>query len=218
MSERIDDGDFESKPAIIDQERKAVALAEKPFRPFGETMQARKQRRRCLRRAERFNARAARGKRVEWNVDPVEIAVIVLAVLQMIDDLQRRAQCVIGRPDRAALAVHVADETTHRHRRQRTITDEIVPIAITQFGHVEPERGEQILRMARRKASRSKCVAQLDRDRIFVVAADKASLETIEQAKLLVRRKCSVIGDIVSGADKIIECQDHLAMARMNEE
>ena len=39
------------------------------------------------------------------------------AVLQMIDDLQRRAQRIVRRPGGAALAVHIEHEAADRHRR-----------------------------------------------------------------------------------------------------
>ena len=42
----------------------------------------------------------------------------------------RRAQGIVGRPGVAALAVHVEHETADWHRRQRAVTDEIVPVAI----------------------------------------------------------------------------------------
>ena len=69
----------------------AVALAQQALGPFGEPVQAVEQRRRRAPGGERFDRAAAGGERVERNVDPVEVAVIVPAILQMIDDLQRGA-------------------------------------------------------------------------------------------------------------------------------
>ena len=117
-------------------------------------------------RAELFDARPARGERVLRNIDAVEIAIVVLAVLQMIDDLQRGAQRVVGRPDRAALAMDVADEAADRHGRERAIRDQIVPVAIAQLGDVELERGDQILGVLRRQPALGEHGAQPHRDRI----------------------------------------------------
>ena len=58
MRQRIDDGNFEREPAVVDQQRKYVALGEKPPRAFGKTVQCRQQRRRRLRLAERLHANA----------------------------------------------------------------------------------------------------------------------------------------------------------------
>ena len=88
MRQRIDDRNLKSEPPVVEQKRKHIALAEETPCAFRKAMQSREQCRRRLRRAERFHAGAVSGQEVERNVDPVEIAVIVLAVLQMIDDLQ----------------------------------------------------------------------------------------------------------------------------------
>ena len=45
---------------------------------------------------------AGGGQRVQRQVDPVELAVVLAAVLQVVDHLQRRAEGVVGRPGRAA--------------------------------------------------------------------------------------------------------------------
>ena len=196
---------------------KVVAFAQQSLGVPGKPMQTYQQRRRCLRRVERFDRRAASGERILRNVDPVEIAVVLPAVLQVIDDLQRGAQRVIGRPAIAAFAVDVADETADRHRRERAIADQIVPIAIAQFGDVELERGEQVLRVLRRQIARGKLAAQAHRDRVAVVLAGEAGIEAIEQRQFFGRRQRRVVGDVVGGTDEIVERQDRPAMARSNE-
>ena len=75
---------------------------------FARPAQARAQRRRRRRGAEILDAGAACRQRVERHIDAIEIAVIVAAILQVIDDLQRGAQRVVGGPGGALLAVHVA--------------------------------------------------------------------------------------------------------------
>ena len=175
------------------------------------------QRRRSARRTERFDGRAAGRKRIERNIDPVQIEVVGLAILQMIDDLQRRAQRIVGRPHGSALAVHVADKAADRHGRQRAIADEIVPIAIAELGDVELERGKQILRMLGRKIALGKRVAQPHRYRIFVALSGQARIEAIEQRKLFFRLERGMVGDVVRGAHEIVERQDWRTMARLNQ-
>ncbi len=179
-------------------------------------MQALQQRRRCARRIERLDTGAASGERILRNVDPVEIAIVLLAILQVIDDLQGGAQRIIGRPAIAAFAVDIADETADRHGGERAIGDQIVPIAIAQFGDVELERGEQILGVLRRKVMRSQLGAQPHRDRVAVILAGEPPIETVEQCQFLGRRQRRVVGDVVRCAHEIIERQDRPAMAWRN--
>ena len=217
MRQRVDDRDFEAEAPIVDLDCKVVAFAQQSLGVPGKPMQTYQQRRRSLRRVERFDRRAAGGERILRNVDAVEIAVVLLAILQMIDDLQCGAQRVVGRPAIAAFAVDVADEAADRHRRQRAIADQIVPIAIAQFCDVEPERGEQILRVLRRKVMRGELGAKPHRDRVAVVLAGKPGIEAIEQLEFFGRRQRRVVGDVVGRAHEIVERQDRPAMARSNE-
>ena len=217
MRQRVDDRDFEAEAPIVDQDWKVVAFAQQSLGVPGKPVQTNQQRRRRLRRVERFDIRARGSERILRNIDPVEIAVILLAVLQVIDDLQRGAQRVVGRPAIAAFAVDVADETADRHGRQRAISDQIVPIAIAQFCDVELERGEQILRMLRREIMRGELGAQPHRDRVAVVLAGQPGIEAIEQLEFFGRRQRRVVGDVVRRAHEIVERQDRPAMAPSNE-
>src|SRR5580692_2982397 len=83
MRQRVDDRDFEAEAPIVDQDWKVVAFAQQSLGMPGKSMQTYQQLRRCLRRVERFDRRAAGGKRVLRNVDAIEIAVILPAILQM---------------------------------------------------------------------------------------------------------------------------------------
>ena len=65
-----------------------------------ELLDASEQRRRGPRGAKRLDRRAGCGKRIERNIDAVEIAIVLAAILQVIDDLQRRAQHVVTGPAR----------------------------------------------------------------------------------------------------------------------
>jgi hypothetical protein len=135
----------------------------------------------------------------------------------MIDDLQGRAECIVGRPHRAALAVNVADETADRHRRKGAIGHQVVPIAVTQLGYVKAKRGQQILRVLGREPARVQSPAQPYRRRVVIIGASETTIQPIEQCELLRRRQRGMVGDIVGGADEIVECEDRLAMARVNE-
>ena len=73
-----------------------------------EIAQAFAQRRRALAAPRSSTAARLAAKRIERHIDAIEVAVVGAAILQVIDDLQRRAQRVVGGPDRAILAMHVA--------------------------------------------------------------------------------------------------------------
>ena len=68
-------------------------------------------------------------ERILRNIDAVDVPVIGAAILQMIDDLQRRAERVVGWPGRAALAMDIEHEAADRHRRIGAIVDQVVPVA-----------------------------------------------------------------------------------------
>ncbi len=87
------------------------------------------------------------GQRIFGNIDPVEIAVILGAILQVIDDLQRGAQGIIGGPGVPAFAMHVQHEPAHRHGRIAAIIHQIVPVAIAQFGDVAAKGFQKVQRM-----------------------------------------------------------------------
>ena len=112
------------------------------------------------RRAKLLDAGARRRKRIERDIDAVEVAEVLAAVLQVIDDLQCGAERIVRRPGGAALAMHIEHEAADRHRRVAAIMNEIVPVRVAQLGHVHAERGEQILRVARRKPALGERVAQ----------------------------------------------------------
>ena len=94
---------------------------------------------------------------------------------------------------------------------------EVVPVAVAQLGRVELEGGEEVLGVTRRQAALGERCAQAHGDLVVVVAADQARFEPIEHRQLVGRGERRMIGDIVGGADEIIERQDHLAVARMNQ-
>src|SRR5690242_16046057 len=113
--------------------------------------------------------------------------------------------------------MNVANKAADRHRRKSAIGHQVVPIAVTQLGDVEAKRRQEILRVLGRQPARVQSPPQPHRDLIGVVGADDASTESIEQSELLLRAQHGMIGDVVGGAYEIVEREDRLAMARMNE-
>ena len=102
-------------------------------------------------RRQRVHGQSVAIERILRNIDAVDVPVIGAAILQMIDDLQRRAERVVGRPGRAALAMDIEHEAADRHRRIGAIVNQIVPIPIAALGDVHAKGRQQVLRMARRK-------------------------------------------------------------------
>ena len=120
------------------------------------------------------------GQRIARQVDAVEIAKILAAILQMVVDLQAGAQRVGCRPGRRALAVHVEHEAADRHRRVAAIVNDVVPVLVAQLGHVHPERDQHVERVARRHPALGQRVAQADRFRLAVALAEQFRLEQVE--------------------------------------
>src|SRR4029078_9895620 len=97
--------------------RKGSAVAQQATDTVRKLVDAFKQARRRARCAQTTRRAAGLGKAIERNVDAIELAVILAAILQVIDDLQRRAEGIIGRPGNPALPVHVEHEASNPHRR-----------------------------------------------------------------------------------------------------
>ena len=119
-------------------------------------------------------------QRIARQVDAVEIAKILAAILQMIVDLQAGAQRVGGRPGRGALAVDVEHEAADRHRRIAAIVDHLVPVLVAKLGDVHPEGDQHIERVARRHRALGQRVAQTDGLRLAVALAEQFRFEQIE--------------------------------------
>src|SRR6478752_4067741 len=149
--------------------------------------------------------------------DAIELAVILAAILQVIDDLQRRAEGIIGRPGNPAFTMYVEHEASNRHGRVCAVADQIVPIAVAQLGHIHAERGEQVLCVARGELTGAELRAQGDTDAVLIAPAEQCRLEPVKQRELILRRKVGMVRDIVRSADEFVECEDRRAMARMNQ-
>ena len=157
----VDHRDFEREPRVLDLAGERLALAQQPFVARREIVDAAQQLAARRLAAPSSLRRRARGReRIERDIDAIEIAEILAAILQVIDDLQRGAQRIVRRPGGAALAMHIEHEAADRHRRIAAVVDEVVPVPVAQLGHVHAERGEQVLRVARRQAALGERVAQ----------------------------------------------------------
>ena len=150
--EARDHGDFQAKAEIVDLRpeggcparpaaRSAPPRLAKPLRSAGEAFAA----------PSASASKALRGKHILRNINAIEIAIVGAAVLQMIDDLERRAQRVRGGPGRFALAMHVENEAPDRRRRIGAIVHEFGPIRIALLDRIHPEGAQKIERMTGRQ-------------------------------------------------------------------
>ena len=83
--------------------------------------------------------------------------------------------------------------------------DDLVPVLVAQLGHVHPERDEHVERVARRHAAFGQRVPQADGLGLGIAPAEQFRLEQVEISELLVRRQRRVVGDVVGGADEIVD-------------
>ena len=157
---------------------------------------------------------AGGGEGIERDIDPVEVAIILPAILQMIDHLQRRAEGVRGGPGRPRLAMDVEDEAADRHGREGAIIHEVVPIGIAMLGHVEAEGAQQIERMARRQAAEHQRVAQRHAGGLAVLAPQQRALQPVDQGQLLSGRQARMIGHVIGGAHEAVEGEDDRPVMR----
>ena len=180
-------------------------------------MDASQELRRSARRT-KFFGRCTRGrKRIERNVDAIERAKILPAILQMIVDLQRRAQRIVRGPRDAAFAMHIEHETPDRHGRVGTIIHEIIPVAIAQLGHIHPERRQEVLGVTWRQLALAQRRPQCHAFANGVVLAEEARFEPVEEVELLLGFQRGMIRHVVRGAHEFVEREDDAAVARMNE-
>ena len=112
---------------------------------------------------------------------------------------------------RARLAVQIEQIAPDRRCRERTVAEQIRPVAIAQLGGVALERGEQVLGVARADAGRGEARAQrlgFGRPAASaggpVSAASKRSSRAIFSAAV----RSGVVGDVVGGADEGVERRD----------
>ena len=166
---------------------------------------------------ELLDADAGRGEAVLRQVDPVQRAIVVLAVLQVVQDLQGVAQRVGIRVQLGPLAMQVEQEAADRRGRQRAIAEEILPVVVAKLDGVAPEGGEQVERMLRRHAGRRQAGAQglrLGQPGGGLGRPRQGAREGIEPRDLVVGRQRRVVADIVGGAHEGVEGRDMRAQRR----
>src|SRR5256885_1116965 len=153
LRQRLDDAHFQRQPPIRDSIGERSRLVEQRCGTSRKGFDYLAQGRRGHASGERFDARSLRGQGVDWNIDTIEFAVVLGAVLQMVDHLQRGAERVIGGPNGLRLAVQVEHETADRRRRISAIVHELVPIGVTSLRDVAAEGLKKVERMPVRETS-----------------------------------------------------------------
>ena len=98
---------------------------------------------------------------VKRQIDAVEIAVVVGAVLQVVQHLQRGAQRVRSRPGVAALAVQVEQLAADRRGRIAAILHQIVPVAVAQLDRILAKRVQHVMAMLRGDAGLPRRLARI---------------------------------------------------------
>ena len=160
---------------------------------------------------ERPHLRAVAREDVERQIDAIERAIVVAAVLQVVDDLQCGAQRVRGRPGRGALPMHIEHKTSDWHGRKLAVGHQLIPVRVAPLRGVEAEGLEQIQRVPIVHIALGERTPQGRRPGL-AGAAGEVFLELIEPRDFLFRGQRRVVGDIVGGADKIVEGQNGAAM------
>jgi hypothetical protein len=217
LGERLDHRDLEPEPKVLHFGAERLALIEQRLGPHRQRMQALQQRRRGPLLPELLHRGSGRRQRIARQIDPIEVAKILAAVLKVIVDLQAGAQRVRGRPGRNALAMDVEHEAADRHGRIPAIMNYLVPVLVTKFCHIHPERDEDIERVTGRHRTLRQRAAKIDGLGLAVAASQQLRLEQVEQSELLARFERGVIGDVVGGTHKIVERKDQRPVTRMND-
>ena len=145
---------------------------------------------------------------IEGNVHAVELAVVLGAVLKMVDHLQRIAQRVVERPQRRRFAMQVEDEPADRRRRIAAVVHQLSPIRIASLGDVAAEGFQEIERVAVGQAPRLQSYAQPFAFGAGACLAAQARLQAFELGQLPLWRGGLVVGDIVGRAREAVEGED----------
>ena len=95
--------------------------------------------------------------------------------------------------------------------------DHLVPVLVAQLADVHAERDQDVEGVARRHCAFRQRMAEADRFFLGIALSEQFRLEQVEIAELLLGRQFRVIGDIVGGADEVIEGKNQRAVARMDD-
>src|SRR3954453_4407035 len=121
----MDDRDLKGEAPIFDLRRERLAIGEQTPIARSEIMDAAQKLWRSAGGAELFGCCARRGECIERDVDAIEVAKILSAILQVIVDLQRGAKRIVRRPSGAAFAVNIEHKAPDRHGGKRAVVDQI---------------------------------------------------------------------------------------------
>ena len=113
--------------------------------------------------------------------------------------------------------MHVEHEAADRHGGISAVRDQVVPVFVAQLGHVEPERSQQILRVARRQPALGQCGPQAHRLGIIVAIAEQVRFQPVELRELLIDRERRVVRDVVGDTHEFVEGENDAAMARVDQ-
>ena len=216
--EAVDRRDLEAQAQVVDQVGQYRALVEEEHGPLGEFTDDRAQGRGGLVGGERVHGDAVALQHVPRQVDPVVAAIILRAILQVVDDLERGADRVRRSPDHGrVLAMNVEDEAAHGHGRETAIGDEVVPILIPVLPRVEAEGVEEFEGVRRRKAARGEFPLQRLSLTVGGPLAGQRVGEVVEKLDLALGRQLGVVGDVVARTHEIVESQDRAAILRVDQ-
>jgi hypothetical protein len=110
VGEGMDHRYLEPEPEILHLRAEGPAFLKQALVARGQRMEALQKLRRGCVGSEHLNCRTGRLQGVARQVDAIDLAKILAAILQVIVDLQRRAERVIGRPGRGGFAMNVEPE------------------------------------------------------------------------------------------------------------
>ena len=207
-----DDGRrFQRQPAAFQPAGQGAGSGQQPIDTIEALIEHFAQAVVCRRGIEVVRRHAGLAQPVVRQINPVEAQIIVLAVLQMVDDLQGVAQSIGSRVARRCLAVQVEQISAHRRGRIAAIAgDQIVPIIGAQLGRIAFEGDDQIAAMLVGDAGLGEAVADaggLDKGWVLVLA-EQRPVHPFEPGDLVARFKIGIVGDVVDGAGKVVEARD----------
>ena len=139
--------------------------------------------------AEHLYRSAMFGKNVLRQVHTVEAAIVLRAILKVVDHLQRGAQRVGGRPNRLVLIVDVKNEPADRHRREAAVIHQFRPICVATFPRIKTKGVKEIEGVPRAESPFAQSEPQRFGLRIFRTPAAQRVAKTVKHRELLVHRK-----------------------------
>jgi hypothetical protein len=216
--EAVDRRDLHGEPRVVDEVGQGPALLEEIEAALRQLLDHGAERRGGALKPQILDAGPVLLQGLPRQVDPIDIAKILAAILQVVDHLEGGADRVRGGPGAARiLAVDVEDEAADRHRRVAAVMREFVPVLVARLVRVHPERVEEFQRVARRQPALGERAAQRGGFRIVGTLAGQRVGEAVEERDLLLRRQAGIVGDVVAGPDEVVEVEDRAAVARMDQ-